>query len=97
MWKRRAYGVAVFCAFAGACDNRAIVLLGAGGAAENAYALDAAHGRLASKSYVYDLTRYDIVAPTLDPSADQLFFDAAGTLWFLSVPNGALSAQSMTP
>jgi hypothetical protein len=67
------------------------------GATENAYALDAAHGLLASKSYVYDLTRYDVVAPTLDPSADQLFFDAAGTLWFLSVANGTLSAQSPSP
>ena len=61
------------------------------GATENAYALDAAHGRLASKSYVYELTRFDVVAPTLDPSADQLFFDAAGTLWLLCVPNGVLS------
>lgn len=67
------------------------------GAAENAYALDVQRGRLATKNYVYDLARYDIVAPTLVPAADPLFFDASGLLWFLSVPNGALEAQAVNP
>jgi len=67
------------------------------GAGENAYALDVQRGRLATKNYVYDLARYDIVAPTLQPAADQLFFDASGLLWFLSVPDGALEAQAFNP
>lgn len=67
------------------------------GAGENAYALDVQRGRLATKNYVYDLARYDIVAPTLRPAADQLFFDASGLLWFLSVPNGSLEAQAINP
>ena len=48
------------------------------GAGENAYALDAERGWLATKNYVYDLARYDIVTPTIMPAADQLFFDASG-------------------
>ena len=67
------------------------------GAGENAYALDAKRGRLATKNYVYDLARYDIVTPTIVPAADQLFFDASGVLWFLSVPDGALKAQIVSP
>jgi hypothetical protein len=67
------------------------------GAAENAYALDVQRGRLATKNYVYDLARYDIVTPTIVPTADQLFFDASGVLWFLSVSNGALEAQVVSP
>ncbi len=66
------------------------------GAAENAYALDATHGLLATKNFVYELSRYDIVAPTLTPTADQEFFDADGTLWFLSVADGSLQAQIVT-
>jgi hypothetical protein len=67
------------------------------GAAENAYALDAAHGFLATKSYVYELGRYEIVMPTVIDAADQLFFDASGMLWFLSVSRGALFGQTVTP
>ena len=67
------------------------------GAAENAYALDAQRGRLATKNYVYDLVRYDIVTPTIMSRADQMFFDASGVLWFLSVPDGALKAQVVSP
>ena len=67
------------------------------GAAENAYALDAQRGRLATKDYVYDLVRYDIVTPTIMSRADQMFFDASGLLWFLSVPDGALKAQVVSP
>jgi hypothetical protein len=63
------------------------------GATENAYALDAAHGHLATKSYVYELDRYSIVTPTLAPKADQLFFDTNGALWFLSTAGGTLSSQ----
>jgi hypothetical protein len=46
---------------------------------------------------VYDLARYDIVTPTIVPTADQLVFDASGVLWFLSVSNGALEAQVVSP
>ena len=67
------------------------------GATENAYALDAARGRFATKNYVYEMDRYSIVAPTIAPTADQLFFDASGTLWFLSVSNGTLTSQNFGP
>jgi hypothetical protein len=67
------------------------------GAAENAYALDPAHGFVATKNFVYELTRYDIVAPTITTTADQMFFDTSGTLWFLSIADGALEAQFVNP
>jgi|GEM_PF-3469293 len=63
------------------------------GAAENVYALDSARGLLATKNFVYDLTRYEVVTATIDPDADQLFFDKDGVLWFLSVAKGTLKAQ----
>jgi hypothetical protein len=63
------------------------------GAGENAYALDSAHGLLATNNFVYELDRYSVVDATLDPSADQLFFDAQGELWSLSVSKGTLDAQ----
>jgi hypothetical protein len=63
------------------------------GAAENGYALDAADGLLATKNYVYELSRFDVLAPTVVPAADQMFFDSTGVLWLLSVSNGTLSAQ----
>ena len=64
---------------------------------ENAYALDAAHGVFATKNYVYDLSRFDILAPTDVPAADQLFFDSSGMLWMLSVSQGSLSGQIVQP
>jgi hypothetical protein len=64
---------------------------------ENAYALDAAHGLFATKNYVYDLSRFDILAPTVVPAADQLFFDSSGMLWMLSVSQGSLSGQIVQP
>ncbi len=67
------------------------------GSAENAYALDSARGRMATKNYVYELDRYSIVAPTLVANADQLFFDANGALWFLSVSQGMLVQQLIDP
>jgi hypothetical protein len=67
------------------------------GAGENAYALDVARGRFATKNYVYELDRYSIVAPTIAPTADQIFFDASGTLWFLAVSNGSLTSQTIGP
>ena len=63
------------------------------GAAENAYALDTAHGLLATKNFVYGLDQYGVVAAALDPDAVQLFFDNSGVLWFLSTTDGALKAQ----
>jgi hypothetical protein len=67
------------------------------GAAENTYALDSVHGVFATKNYVYELTRYDVVTTTILPTADQMFFDTSGALWFLSVPDGALEAQVVNP
>jgi len=67
------------------------------GAAENAYALDPVRGRLATKRYIYELERYDIHASTVVMNADQLFFDATGALWFLSVSKGVLLKQMLDP
>jgi len=67
------------------------------GASENAYALAPAQGLLATKNYVYELSRYDAIAATLVPSADQIFFDDTGLLWFLSVSDGTLKAQKLQP
>ena len=66
------------------------------GAGENTYALDAERGFIATKNYVYELERYEIVAPTLVTGADQLFFDAGGGLWFLSVSRGTLVRQRIS-
>ena len=66
------------------------------GAAENACALDSAHGLMATKNYVYALDDYSIVAPLLVPSPDQVFFGADGTLWSLSVSQSSLIGQSIT-
>jgi hypothetical protein len=65
------------------------------GAAENAYAIAPAQGLLATKNYVYDLGRYDVLAPTLVNRADQQFFDNEGTLWFLSMADNQLKAQKI--
>ena len=62
-------------------------------AGENAYALDSAHGLLATKYFVYELSRYDLLTSKLDPDASQLFFDNDGVLWFLSLTDGSLNAQ----
>jgi hypothetical protein len=48
---------------------------------------------MATKNFVYELERYEIVVPTLMPDADQLFFDTSGGLWFLSVSRGVLVRQ----
>jgi hypothetical protein len=66
------------------------------GATENAYALDSAHGLVASKNFVYSLDRYDVVAEVLVPSPSQLFFTTDGTLWSLSVSQGSLIGQRVT-
>lgn len=63
------------------------------GATENAYALDSKHDFLATKNFVYELGRYDIVAETVTQSADQMFFDTNGTLWFLSTVDGVFKSQ----
>lgn len=68
-----------------------------GGASENAYALDAAHGRVATKNFVYELEQYKIVSSTVVDDADQLFFDANGALWFLSISSGTLAKQVIEP
>jgi hypothetical protein len=65
------------------------------GPEENAYALAPAQALMATKNYVYDLARYDVLAETLVPSADQLFFDNTGLLWFLSTSDGTLMAQKI--
>lgn len=67
------------------------------GAAENAYALDATRGRVATKNYVYELAQYHVVAPTVVADADQLFFDVDGGLWFLSTAKGQLTQQVFAP
>lgn len=63
------------------------------GPEEVASALDAANGLMATKNFVYELARFDPVAATIIPGADQLFFDNAGTLWMLSTAKATLSAQ----
>jgi hypothetical protein len=40
------------------------------GAGENAFALDTERGLMATKNYVYELERYEIVVPTLETNAD---------------------------
>ena len=63
------------------------------GPQEVAYALNAVGGYLATKNFVYELTRFDPIAATIVPSSDQLFFDRAGKLWMLSTARATLSAQ----
>ncbi len=63
------------------------------GAEENAYALSPENGLLSTKNFIYELVFYDPIAETLDPTANQLFFDASGKLWYLSVPKGTLESQ----
>lgn len=63
------------------------------GAGENAHALDAERGLMATKNFVYELDRYEIVASTVMANADQLFFDARGELWFLSTKEGVIMQQ----
>jgi hypothetical protein len=63
------------------------------GPQEVAYALNASGGFLASKNFVYELSRFDPVAATIVPSSDHLFFDNAGKLWMLSTAQATLSAQ----
>lgn len=65
------------------------------GSRENAYALDAERGHLATKDFVYNLDGYEPIAMTAVENPDQLFFGADGTLWFLSVSQGALLQQLM--
>ncbi|MGC4087548.1 MAG: hypothetical protein QM756_06580 [Polyangiaceae bacterium] len=48
---------------------------------------------MATKHYVYELERYDVVAATLVAEAGQLCFDSGAGLWFLSVSKGALIQQ----
>ena len=67
------------------------------GASENAYALDSAHGLVASKAFVYSLDRYDVVAEVLVPSPDQVFFTTDGMLWSLSESQGSLIRQTVSP
>jgi len=67
------------------------------GASENAYALDSAHGLLASKAFVYSLDRYDVVGEVLVPAPDQVFFTTDGMLWSLSVSQGSLIGQIVSP
>lgn len=67
------------------------------GSSENAYALDEAHGRMATKTYLYDLARYDITGWTLRPHADQVFFDRGGNLWSLTTSQGTLEQQLLAP
>jgi hypothetical protein len=67
-----------------------------GGPEETAYALDRADGLLATKNFVYELTRFDAVAPTVVTTPDQVFFDKAGTLWMLSTAQATLSAQTIS-
>ncbi len=64
-----------------------------GGASENVYALDAAHGLFATKSFVYELPGYSPVAELLVPAAPQAFFDRDGVLRMISLAAGAFEAQ----
>ena len=63
------------------------------GPQEVAYALNASGGFLATKNFVYELSRFDPVAATIVPASDQLFFDSAGKLWMLSTAHATLTAQ----
>jgi hypothetical protein len=63
------------------------------GPQEVAYALNASGGFLATKNFVYELSRFDAVAATIVPASDQLFFDSAGKLWMLSTAQATLTAQ----
>jgi hypothetical protein len=63
------------------------------GATETVYALDAERGRIATRGYVYELGRYDVIASTVVPNATQQFFASDGALWTLSVSKGALFQQ----
>ena len=49
----------------------------------------AGRGFFATKNFVYELGRFDIVAPTMDPSAEQMPFACASA--------AARSAESGTP
>lgn len=60
---------------------------------ELAYALDAGHGWLATRRYVYELDRYTVVSRTATTAADQMFFDHDGLLWYLNTAKHTLSAQ----
>jgi hypothetical protein len=62
-------------------------------AVENAYAMDVAHGVFATKDYIYSLSTFDVIAPTVIPAADQSFFDNSGMLWMLSISQGSLFGQ----
>ena len=59
------------------------------------YALDIEHELMTTKNYVYDLRRYDVVAPTLRLNPDQVFFNVDGGLWLLSVSRGKLEKQEV--
>lgn len=63
------------------------------GALENAFALDTVRGRLATKTFVYDLDQYEILEAAVVDEPDQVFFDVNGGLWFLSIRKAALMQQ----
>jgi hypothetical protein len=65
------------------------------GAQETTYALHAGLGRIATRRYVYELSRYDVVSSTLTRRADQMFFDRDGLLWYLTTSQNRLEAQAV--
>jgi hypothetical protein len=60
-----------------------------------AYALDPTRGRVATKDYIYEVDRFDVISQTMVAGAEQVFFDASGGIWYLS--NGVLSKQVLEP
>lgn len=65
------------------------------GPEENIYALDINAGLIATHAYIYELQSHEIISPTLTRSADQMFFDRDGLLWFLTASASALEAQQV--
>ena len=63
------------------------------GLQEAAYALDSERARVATRRHVYELEHYERVSRTASTTADQMFFDAEGKLWFLNVAKRLLRAQ----
>jgi hypothetical protein len=63
------------------------------GAVENAYALDAARGRFATRQNIYSDDTFRSIAATSQPTANQYFFDANGALRMLMTANNRLECQ----
>ncbi len=65
------------------------------GAVENAYALDAARGRFATRQNIYSADTFRSIAATGQSTANQYFFDANGALRMLMTANNRLECQEL--